>query len=189
MTVIRMWFMHQCLTKSLSTEGLYFLFWVQSEDVHASVHRARIPKRCYSHQALSITTFRLAEPRNAACLVTHSAWTEMKCDLICINDLTCTVYKRVSAECFTPLQIKSARIIMSSEWKTNRCLDIICIPTLHIIAVQWAMAAYCLSLRMESNKKQMLVMQGDISTDIQLQLHPRGEVWRHNGLSTADVAF
>lgn len=122
-------------------------------------------------------------------LVTHSAWTEMECDLICINDLTCTVYKRVSAECFTPLQIKSARIIMSSACKTNRCLDIICIPTLHIIAVQWATATYCLSLRTESNKKQMLVMQGDISTDIQLQLHPRGEAWRHNGLSTADVAF
>lgn len=51
------------------------------------------------------------------------------------------------------------------------------------------MAAYCLSLCMESNKKQKFVMQGDISTDIQLELHPRGEVRRHNGLSTADVGF
>lgn len=32
-------------------------------------------------------------------------------------------------------------------------------------------------------------MQGDISTDKQMELHPRGELWRHNDLSTADVSI
>lgn len=70
---------------------------------------------------------------------------------------------------------------MSSEGKTNTCLNLISIPTLHIIAVQWATADYCLSLCMESNKK--LVMQGDVSTDIQLELHPRGEEWRMENMA------
>lgn len=39
---------------------------------------------------------------------------------------------------------------------------------------------------MESNKEQMLVMPGDISTDIQFELHPLAEIRCHKDLPTAD---
>lgn len=47
----------------------------------------------------------------------HLAPTEVKCHIICINDLTCTVYKRVCAEYFTPLRIRVPESLRAANEK------------------------------------------------------------------------
>lgn len=47
------------------------LFWVQLAGVYSPLHLAWTPTRRYSHVAFLITTLRLAQLENAACLVIH----------------------------------------------------------------------------------------------------------------------